>query len=171
MVKYFLKNTDQEVKIGNTITIKAPITTPYGEGNYEAQVLVTETSFKQLIKDKLVEAKEVKKEGEDEFNTYKPYFRRLQKELGLPMSLTIEFLDNLAGLSLTSHNVLLLKAMAEVMNRGKEMRDRVYIIAPYTLDVLTVAPKTLYLLEGAFYDKKDCERARELLRPFLEDAK
>lgn len=162
MVKYFLKNTDQEVKIGNKITISYPVRTPYGESKHEFDVLVTQESLRQLIKDNLVEAREV---GGIDFNVYRPFVKRLARRMGTSLSVAADFLDAVKEVSPFAHNCLLIDLMAEVFNRDKKFGDRVYSVN--MTSGLPVGRTGSSFDEPVFADLDDAKRAIALITPFV----
>lgn len=162
MVKYFLKNSDQEVKIGNTIIISVPGKTPYGEGKCEVKVLVTHESLQQLVKDGLVQARNVLIVKKDD---YKPFVRMLARRMKLSFDDTLEVLDSMLDASVYAHNCLLVDLMASCYNDGKKPNGKVYIINMYTWTIYAVSPDTHH--GPVFYDIKDAQRALKLLKPFL----
>lgn len=166
MVKYFLKNTDQEVKIGNKITISYPVRTPYGESKHEFDVLVTQKSLEQLIKDNLVEAKEVSPVN---LKAYRPYVRALAARLGCTISTAAELLDTIKEASPFAHNCLLIDLIAEVSNRGKEFGDCAY--SANMTSGLPVKRVESSFDEPVFTTLKDAQNAIALVTPFVLEAR
>lgn len=167
MVKYFLKNTEQEVKIGNTVILTVPGRTPYGEGKCEVQVLVTQETLQQLVKDGLVEARDLKvsmKTASKEI--YRPFIRRLARRLKISFDEALDVLDCLLDSSPYAHNCLLVDLMAEVFNKDKKFGSSVYII-----DMATNRPLTRTVsgpfAEPVFADFEDAKRVCALLTPFV----
>ena len=167
MVKYFLKNTEQEVNIGNTVVISVPAKTPYGGGKCEVEVLVTQAILDQLVKDGLVEARELKpvfKAPDREI--YKPFIRRLARRMKVNFEDALDFLGFLLEASPYAHKCLLVELMADVYNKEKKFGETVYIV-----DMTTNKPLARTVggpfHSPAFADFLDAERACALMIPFV----
>ena len=165
MLKYYIKNSDkkQEVKVGDKIHVSVPTSTPYGATVCEIDVVVTQESLRQLIKDNIVVAiEDCPKPNPDD---YKPFVRRLARRNDITFDDALEFLDILKETSLYAHNALLVELMAHVMNRGKNTPKRIYKVTPdgaiFTFS--SVSNKNFPI----FYSLEDAQEAVKLLRPFL----
>lgn len=169
MVKYFLKNSDQEVKIGDEVIVSVPVQTPYGGGKYEAKVLVNQESLSRLIKDGLIEVKGEKEPVRTvDKELYKPFIRRLARRLNVPFSEALNILDVFKDTSMYAHNCLLLELMAEVMNRGKTPEKFCWII-----DLSTGKPMMTDSGIGhpCFLSPEDAKKASFLITPFVNGGK
>lgn len=170
MIKYYLKNTDEEVKVGDRVTISVPASTPYGETFCEVSVLVTQESLKQLIKDNLVTEKNVL-----DFSDYKPFIRRIARKNNLTMPEAVELLNNIKEISIYAHNILLLEAMADVFNRDKiptansQGTINTYAPSPYGEDCTKFLGGPVST--PFFYDIEDARKAIELMKPFYEEVR
>lgn len=173
MVKHFLKNTDQEVKIGDKIRVKVPVNTPYGNGNCEIETLVTQASLEQLCKDGLVEKRKISEtpvKPKLNFEDYKPYIRRLARKMGTPFNSAGDLLDILQEVSPHAHNCMLIDMMSEVMNRGKNLGDYVYIVnLGAGKPVEKVFNKNVDLPKFASFE--DAQKAAILVMPFVMKAR
>lgn len=82
MVKYFTKTTNEEVKIGEELSIRVPVKTPYGETDCIFNVKVTPANLDQLIKDgHVIKKKEVKMENVEPKIKVKCNSEKEQKEM------------------------------------------------------------------------------------------
>ena len=163
MLKYFLKNDkSQEVKVGDKIHVSVPTSTPYGPTTCEIDVLVTQDSLRQLIRDNIVVAIENKPEPNVE--DYKPFIRRLARKNDITFDEALEVLDFLKETSMYAHNALLIELMAYVMNRGKDKKG---IYKLYPDGVLSVVCATNVNFPF-FYQLADAKKAQELLKPFTD---
>lgn len=168
MVKYFLKNTEQEVKIGNTVILTVPGKTPYGDGKCEVQVLVTQEILQQLVKDGFVEARDMRvsiKTVNKEI--YKPFIRRLARRLKISFDEALDALNHLLNSSPYAHNCLLVDLMAEVFNKDKRFGCAVYIIDMASNKPLARSVSSGPFAEPVFADFEDAKKVCTLLTPFV----
>lgn len=178
MVKYCLKGTDQEVKVGNKITIKVPTKTPYGEGVCEVETLVTQVSLTQLCKDGIVERRKIPEPSMERltpamlnFTEYKPFIRKLARRMDTSFEGALAFLDILHDASPYAHNCLLVELMAEVMHEDKSFNSIVF-----TLNLGNEGCRAFVQRESngnmidtpKFVSARDAERALHLIMPFIE---
>lgn len=177
MIRYFLRNSKKEIKVGDRITISVPASTPYGQAKCEVEVVVTQDSLKQLIKDGLVTAQE---ERVVTLEDYKPFIRRLARRRGITYPEALELLDDIKEVSIYAHNALLLELMAEVMNNTHDKENLmnapiVNIVHPVTLEAAQFTPKIgpRFAKGGCphFVSLKDAEKAANLMKPFYEEAR
>ena len=174
MVKHFLKGTDQEVKVGNKITIKVPTMTPYGKGVSEVEVLITQTSLEQLCKDGIVERKEIPEPSirlhpaRPNFVEYKPFIRRLARRMDSSFESALAFLDILHDISPYAHNCLLVELMAEEMNRDKKRDSCVYMINLGNEDNEACIKRLHTCDVPVFFSMEDACKALELITPFTK---
>lgn len=172
MVKHFLRNTDQEVKIGDKICVKVPVNTPYGNGNCEMETLVTQASLEQLCKDGLVEKREIPeapKKPRLNLEDYKPYIRRLAIREKCSFNTAEEFLSLLKDISSHAHICLLIDLMSDVMTKGKKLGEYVYIVNLLGPTVEKVYNKSVDLPKFATFD--DAKKAAILVMPFVMEAR
>lgn len=165
MIKYYLKDSDKEVKVGDRITISVPASTPYGQAKCDIDVLVTQESLNQLVNDNLVIKKE---DNEVDFDLYKPFIRRIARKCGITFPEACELLDAIKSVSMNAHNAIMLEAMAEVFNRGMSAgpKAQVYVINAHNHIACTMR-------EGLncpfFITQENAIKALELLKPFLNE--
>ena len=164
MIKYYLKDNKQEVKVGDKITISVPTSTPYGQAKCVVNVVVTQESLKQLIKDGLVLSEE-----KSPFNLedYKLFIRRLARKCNITFPEALELLDSIKSVSLYAHNTLLLEMIAEVFNKDKKIPYSVYVIGDNS--ILYVDLKNVH--QPFFTTREDAQKAAYLMRPFYEEAR
>lgn len=162
MVKYQLRDTNQEVKIGDKVAVSYPISTPYGTTKHEFNVLVTQESLKQLIKDGLVIVKNV---AEVEANDYKPFIRRLARKHEMSFNEAIEILNSIKAISPFAHNCLMLELMAEVFNKGRKVEGIGYTVNLTSGTPVQKVAKTFD--EPVFVTLEDARRAVALLTPLV----
>jgi len=177
MVKYFLKGTDQEVKVGNKIKISVPTRTPYGEGICEVETLVTQVSLTQLCKDGIIEEREIPEPSikrpnpaMPNFVEYKPFIRKLARKMHTSFDNALAFLDILHDVSPYAHNCLLEDIMAEEMNKEKEFDCNAFIINHGTGAYILRIPVDTPIDMPKFTSNKDARKAFELIKPFMESA-
>ncbi len=163
MIKYYLKDSKQEVKVGDRVTISVPASTPYGQAKCEVNVVVTQESLKQLVKDNLVITQE---ENPINFEDYKPFIRRLARKCNITFPEATKLLDSIKSVSIYAHNMLLKEMMAEVFNRGKKRRPLEYYV-----NHNYVGCNTSNLPMPSFVDREDAEKALQLMKPFYEEAR
>lgn len=167
MEKFFIKNSNQEIKLGQKIRIKIPVQTPYGETKSEIDVQVTEASLKQLIKDKIVE---VKDEGEELLNIYMPFYKDISDKLNQPVLQTIDFMNHMSRVSLHAHNILLMQAMARIFNGNQKFNNITYIACPFNSSLeygaIDLSDVRRYAKYSLFVTKEAACKATELLAPF-----
>ena len=160
------------MKIGNKIRIKAPINTPYGEATYEVDVLITEASLQQLIKDGIVEKRVIQPEPPKipTIDRYKPFIRRLARKLEVSYPAAEEFLAILKVASPYAHNCLMIDLMADVMNRGKEFGQYVFTVnLKEGEQIRKVFNKNVDQPKFASFD--DVVKASILITPFVLEAR
>lgn len=154
MVKFFLKGTNQEVSVGDKVKITTPIKTPYGEVESTFEVVVTQASLEQLIKDGLV----IKSTP-----NLKPYVKAISRKLNLSIKQTYEFLDELKSVFPYAHYYLIMEAIAEVMN-GETFCKSGYVVTSKGIVVPIIDATKISL--PVFLNKEDAEEAKELLDIF-----
>jgi hypothetical protein len=162
MLKYFLKNDkSQEVKVGDKIHVSVPTSTPYGPTTCEIDVLVTQDSLRQLIRDNIVVALEDKPQPNPE--DYKPFVRRLARKNDITFDNALKILDFLKEISMYAHNALLIELMAYVMNERQGKRKVSYKLYPDGVLSVVCAADVHFPF---FYQLADAKKAQELLKPF-----
>ena len=158
MIKYFLKDNHQEVKIGDKIHICVPVKTPYGNARSEFDVIITQSSLPQLIKDSLVYSCDI-----PDINMYRPYIKRLARRLDCKYVDALKIMDLIKDTSLYAHNALLLDLMAESLNDGKKIDNNVKAINLHG-DVCNCERKGI--VTPFFTCNEDAMKAYQLLKPF-----
>ena len=144
------------------------------------ETLVTQASLEQLCRDGLVEKREIsetsvkpKLDFEDyklDFEDYKPYIRRLARKMGTPFNSACDLLDILQKVSPHAHNCMLIDMMSEVMNKGKNLGDYVYIVNLGAGEpVKKVFNKNVDLPKFASFE--DAQKAAILIMPFVIEAR
>lgn len=170
MIKYYLKNSKQEVKIGDNVTVTVPANTPYGETKGTIRFTVTPESLKQLIKDKLV----IPKEGNiTDFETYKPFVKKFADNHNIGYGSVCNMLHTLAQTSMNTHNMLMLEMIAEYfngMNNGckPEPGECVYVISHDGTVQLCLASGPFVV--PYFLTLEKAHQACVLMKPFYEAA-
>ena len=166
MKKYFLKNSDQELQIGQRVLVQKPMQTPFGMGTVQAEVVITQATLELLEKEGVVEVR-------DDFDVkayvekLKPYVRRIARKMKVDLPEASSFLQSLLSLSPKAHFTLLAEVIAEVKNRGLERGPKVYWFNPaanYMIEVID-HPNSA----AAFYSVKDALDAYKLLFPFIRE--
>ena len=160
MIKYYLKNTDKEVKVGDRITISVPTSTPYGQGKCDIEVLVTQETLNHLVDDNLVVKKD---DGKFDFEVYKPFVRRIARKHDVSFPEACELLDGLREISMPAHNALLLEAMSEVFNRDKTVNSLVFVLNSHgRISRASVEG----IVVPYFIEQADALKAISLMKPF-----
>ena len=163
MIKYYLKNTDKEVKVGDRITISVPTSTPYGQAKCDIEVLVTQDTLNQLVKDNLVIKKE---EYEINLEEYKPFIRRIARKCDITFPEACELLDAIKRVSMNAHNAIMLEAMTEVFNKDKILDQNPWVYVINSHGEVSCSRRE-GIIEPYFIAKNDAVKALSLLRPFL----
>lgn len=167
MKKYFLKNSDQELRIGQRVTIQKPMKTPFGMGTVQVEVVITQATLELLIKDGIVEVRDGF-DAKAHWEELKPYVRRLARRMKVDLPEASSFLQSLLSLSPKAHLTLLAEVIAEVKNRRLEKGSTVYWLNPAN-NYSPVGMTGSYNNAIVFYSAKDALDAHRLLLPFIKE--
>jgi hypothetical protein len=166
MKKYFLTKDNQELKVGDKITLTKSVDTSYGVGKLVTEVRVTED-----ILEKLVKGGHVRVEESDEFegmvDRLRPYIRRIARKNQMDFPTTCGMLDVVLRTSPKAHLQLLIETIAEVKNRGKEPgKDNWHLnpLASYRPTQIAGNPTTATV----FYEAGDALEAHRTLLPLIK---
>ena len=167
-MKYFIKDSDKEVQMGQTIEVEQKVTTSLGEGICKTQVVVTPENVGLLVKKGFLVQKEEEKgmspATKEHWEKLKPYIRRFARKNDMPLVPAILFFASLEQVSPLAQIHVLLETISEVKNRGKEGEQR------YFCDPIRSYKVTEYLCHPmlpGFVDMADAKEAYELIKPFL----
>lgn len=170
MKKYFLKESRQEIAVGQTIELTTPVTSSYGEGVAVTKVKVTESVLKKLIRDGFVVEEDPEEEQiKQAIVNLRPYIKKLAKKMGISYNSAYMFLSMLSEHPLT-HLTMLIEAMSNSMNEGKALDSSYYILHPlygFTPYKVTIKGTSKNLTPGLFYNKADADAAYHILKPFI----
>ena len=167
-MKYFIKDSDKEVQMGQTIEVEQKVTTSLGEGVCKTQVVITPENIGLLVKQGFLVQKEEEKgmspNLKEHWEKLKPYVRRFARKNNIPLVPAIMFFASLEQVSPLAQIHVLLETISEVKNRGKEGEQR------YFCDPIRSYKVTEYLCHPmlpGFIDMADAKEAYELIKPFL----
>lgn len=172
MVKYYLKDTNQEIKIGNKIQVKVPVDTPYGKGTCDIETLVTQTSLEQLCKDGFAEKKQVSEVPAafhiDDYTPLAEYFSKSE----YTHRISWDFLYILRKVSPYAHNWLLLDIISKVMNKDKKFGEHVFIVTSgVNMDVRVKRLLNKNVDLPKFTSFTDAFQATKLIMPFVRNTR
>lgn len=170
-MKYFIKDSDKEVQMGQTIEVEQNVVTSLGEGVCKTQVVLTPENVELLVKQGFLVQKEEEKEEslatKEHWEKLKPYIRRFARKNDMPLVPAIMFLASLEEVSPLAQIHMLLETISEVKNRGKSPASTAYYLSPVCgFQMTTVDPKNSKFTP-AFYSRDDAKEAYELIKPFL----
>lgn len=171
MKKYFLTKNNQELKVGDKITLTKPVTTSYGEGMVMTEIRVTEDILEKLVKDGFVRVEEPNEfEGmaEGMVERLKPYIRRIARKNHIDFPTACTLLGAMLAVSPKAHLQLLVETIAEVKNRGKEPGENTWYLNPLT-SYKPVQIEGNPTTATVFYDALDALEAHGVLLPFIKD--
>ena len=164
MKKYFLKESKQEIAVGQTIELTTPVTTSYGEGVATTEVKVTESVLKKLISDGFVVEEDPEKEQvEQVIVKLRPYIKKLAKRVGISYSSAYVLLGMLAKYPM-AHLTMLIEIMAASMNEGKTAGNSCFVLHPIH-DFIPCRVRRH--IPGSFYSEADATNAYNILKPFI----
>jgi hypothetical protein len=170
-MKYFIKDSDKEVQMGQTIEVEQKVTTSLGEGICKTQVVVTPENVGLLVKQGFLVQKEEEKgmspASEEHWEKLKPYIRRFARKNDMPLVPAILFFASLEQMSPLAHIHVLLETISEVKNRGKSPAFAVYYLSPIFEFEVAMASSKVSKFTPVFYSKDDAMEAYELIKPFL----
>lgn len=170
-MKYFIKDSDKEVQMGQTIEVEQKVVTSLGEGVCKTQVVVTPENVGLLVKQGFLVQKE-EENGmppalKEHWEKLKPYIRRFARKNDMPLVPAILFFASLEQVSPLAQIHVLLETISEVKNRGKSPEFARYYLNPvYGFKVTMIDPKNSKFLP-VFYSGNDAKEAYELIKPFL----
>ncbi len=172
-MKYFIKKSGQEVKLGQVIEVEQKVNTSLGEGICKTEVEVTPANIELLVKQGFLVQKDEKEEQFDfeaHWQKLKPYIRRFAKKHDLPLPEAVLFLACLSATSKAAHVQVLLEVIAEAKNEGKP-GPMIFVLPPsHNFKVCrckTTLPSSKFVPRFCF--REDAEEAYELIRPFLNE--
>lgn len=165
MVKYYLKGTDFEVKVGNALKISVK-----AEGNEAklVEAIVDEANLSNLLAKGVLEERQVDpdpKEVEEYFKALKPYIRRFARRNKITLPEALGFLTTVMNVSMNAYLTLLLEQIAEVKNRGKKRGSRVYWLKPSSGFRPVKTTYNSFIIP--FYNEEDAMEAWDLIKPLL----
>lgn len=170
-MKYFIKDSDKEVQMGQTIEVEQKVMTSLGKGVCKTQVVVTPESVGLLVKQGFLVQKEEEKgmppATKEHWWKLKPYIRRFARKNDMPLVSAILFFASLEQVSPLAQIHVLLETISEVKNRGKSAAPTVYSLSPTCgFGIATVSLKASKFTP-VFYSRDDAKEAYELIKPFL----
>lgn len=164
MKKYFLKESKQEIAVGQTIELCVPVTSSYGKGVATTEVEVTESVLKKLISDGfVVEEDSEEKSIRQAITKLRPYIKELAKRYGITFNSAYVLLGMVSGCPLT-HLTMLIEIMADSMNKGKAFEGYCFVLNP----IHDFSPRVVKKpVPGSFYSEEDAKTAYSILKPFI----
>lgn len=170
MVKYFLKDSEQEIHMGDTIEIKVPFKTKYGEGFHQTKALITQAMLLSLIEDGLIVKKEIKNKDEEFRSIWKPFIKGLIKDTKLSFDEAMVSIDVIKTLSPQSFSYLLLDLISRQWNKGKQ---KPYIVCTVNMDIKNNNPIEFHVgkyVKGPWFSSRnDAQNALILIAPYISD--
>jgi hypothetical protein len=170
-MKYFIKDSDKEVQMGQTIEVEQKVVTSLGEGICKTQVVVTPENVGLLVKQGFLVQKEEEKGmspvTKEHWEKLKPYIRRFARKNDMPLIPAILFFASLEQVSPLAQIHVLLETISEVKNRGKSPAPVAYYLSPVCeFGIAIVNPKASKFVP-VFYSRDDAKEAYKLIEPFL----
>ena len=170
MKKYFLTKDNQEIGVGDKITLTKPINTSYGGGIAVIKIKVTEDILEKLVKDGFVRVEESDESDESEgmIKRLKPYIMEIARKNHIDFPTACGMLEVVLETSPKAHLQLLTETIAEVKNRGKEPGEYTWYLNPltsYNPTQIIGNPPTATV----FYGVGDAFEAHRTLLPFIKD--
>ena len=172
MKKYFLKDSDQEVKMGQVIEVVTTTETPFGPVKVKKGGVVNATTLPALIKAGYIVEKEV--EGFDtaaHWVELKPYVRRLARKMEVSLPQAVIFLAGIQQLSSRGHIDILTDIIAEVENMDTFPNSTIYVLDPsdwYKVSTVDLS-NSKSLMMPKFLTKEGAEKAYRLIAPFVKE--
>ena len=169
MKKYIVKETGQEIKIGDRGTIVEKKTTPYGEGKLITEVKITKETLHNLIKDGVIEVREDKKAEEFKklVDSMFPAFKKLAKDNDEPFGKVLITLQSLLSFSPKTHLSVLIESMANLKNAKAERGKNVYALDPFN-DYKVCEHTGKSNCPVVFFRMEDAKETYEMLYPFIK---
>lgn len=176
MKKYIVKETGQEIKIGDRGTIVEKKTTPYGEGKLITEVKITKETLHNLIKDGVVEVREEKTDAEkaEEFekllDNIIPAFKKLAKDNDEPFDKVLITLQGLLSFSPKTHLSVLIESIANLKNAKAKRGKNVYALNPFN-DYKVCEHTGKSKCPIVFFRMEDAKETYEMLYPLIKTVK
>lgn len=168
MKKYFLKESNQEVKVGNKIQLVRTVDTSYGKGKVTTDVYVSEKILAKLIKDGFVRVEEEKSELELTAERLKPYIKKIADKCGTSFATACVMIDTLAETYPKVAIQLFIDTIAETKNRGKSV-EKPYCLNPVDHYKPTICYTTNSGFMTMFCNKEDATDTYKLLYPYIKE--
>lgn len=170
-MKYFIKDSDKEVQMGQTIEVEQKVTTSLGVGVCKIQVVVTPENVGLLVKQGFLVQKE-EENGmspalKEHWEKLKPYIRRFARKKDMSLVSAIMFFASLEEMSPLAQIYVLLETISEVKNRDKSAAPTVYYLSPTCGFKVAMVNLRASKFAPVFYSRDDAEEAYELIKPFL----
>lgn len=173
MKKYIVKETGQEIKIGDRGAIVEKKTTLYGEGKLITEVEITKETLHNLIKDGVVEVREEKTDAEKAeefkklFDSMLPAFKKLAKDNDEPFGKVLIILQGLLSFSPKAHLSVLIESMASLKNAKAKRGKNVYALDPFN-DYKVCEHTGKSKCPVVFFRMEDAKETYEMLYPFIK---
>lgn len=170
-MKYFIKDSDKEVQMGQTIEVEQKVVTSLGEGVCKTQVVVTPENVRLLVKKGFLVQKE-EENGmppalKEHWEKLKPYIRRFARKNDMPLVPAILFFASLEQVSPLAQIHVLLETISEVKNRGKSPNSIMFYLNPCNGFKTTIVSLRASKYCPIFFSESDAKEAYELIKPFL----
>ena len=173
MKKFIVKETGQEIKIGDRGVIVEKKTTPYGEGELVTEVEITKETIHNLIKDGVVEVKEVKSEVEKAeefkrmFDDAFPAIKKIAKDNQESLSKVIFVLHGLLSISPKAYLNVLIESIANLKNTKAKKGKTAYTLNPVrNYEVTSFVGKSKCPI--IFYSEEDAKETYNMLLPLIK---
>lgn len=173
MKKFIVKETGQEIKIGDRGVIVEKKTTPYGEGKLVTEVEITKEIIHNLIKDGIVEVKEVKSKVEKAeefkrmFDDVFPAIKKMAKDNQEPLSKVIFVLYGLLSISPKAYLNVLIESIANLKNAKAKKGKTAYTLSPVrNYEVTSFVGKSKCPI--IFYSEEDAKETYNVLLPLIK---
>lgn len=170
MRKFFVKSTNKEVKIGDTITLEFVTDTPFGEVTAFKSLKVTSKVMETLIKDDKVIVKEVKSNHNI---IVAAAISNLANKFKCSKSEVLEILYTIKEINPWAAVQLLLKEIALELDTQYldhiSNSESLYGLSPQDLNVHKIDKKTVVCINYApwFRTEEDAELAKRIIIRFL----
>lgn len=170
MVKYFLKDSEQEIHMGDTIEIKVPFKTKYGEGFHQTKALITQATLHNLIEDGLIVKKEIKNKDGKFRSICEPFVKELIEDTNLTLDEAMAAINLMKTLFPHTFTHLLLDMISRQWNKDKQKPRIVYMV---NLNMKNNSPIELHVGEYVkgpwFSSRNDAQKALMLITTFSSD--
>lgn len=170
MVKYFLKDSEQEIHMGDTIEIKVPFKTKYGEGFHQTKALITQATLHNLIEDGLIVKKEIKNKDGKFRSICEPFVKELIEDTNLTLDEAMAAINLMKTLFPHTFTHLLLDMISRQWNKGKQ---KPYIVCTVNMDIKNNNPIEFHVgkyVKGPWFSSRnDAQNALMLITTFSSD--